>query len=70
MDKIEKTREYNKMYQEANKDKIKAKMCAKEDCPFCLKQVQHQWMSKHQNSKLCEKKRKLLNRIRNEIENI
>jgi hypothetical protein len=46
-------KEYNKQYYADHKDDIKRKMFAKEQCLYCDRQVNHQNMAKHKQSKLC-----------------
>ncbi len=62
----EKQKEYNKTYHTANKDKIKEKIVKLECCEYCGRSVQHWWMTKHQESKLCEKVRKIKQKVESE----
>jgi len=46
-------KEYNKLYYEQNKDVIKSKILKKVSCPLCNRQVNHQNLQRHQQTKLC-----------------
>ena len=50
----EKMRIYNKQYYAKNKEKIAAKLYAKEECPKCGRIVSHQNINKHQKSSYCK----------------
>lgn len=56
----EQRKEYNKVYYEKNKDVIKSKVLKKVTCPLCNRQVNHQNLQRHQQTKLCLSRRCLL----------
>jgi hypothetical protein len=45
--------EYRKEYYQKNKDKLAAKLSAKEECVYCHKEITHQYMQKHQKTARC-----------------
>jgi hypothetical protein len=70
-------KEYQKKYYAEHKKEIIAKMCQKEQCPYCNRTVNHTQMFKHQQSKYCrdryelkQKREKVETSIENNINTI
>ena len=50
-------KQYMNDYYKKNKEKVLAKVLAKEVCPYCDRKVAHQQMQKHKQSKYCKTRR-------------
>jgi hypothetical protein len=46
---------YNKEYQQKNKDELKTKRMVREPCPKCNKLISHSYITKHQKTPICKK---------------
>lgn len=53
--------QYNKLYQEKNKEDLQAKRMVREQCNVCGKMISHSYISKHKKAKSCQKKQNVLN---------
>lgn len=49
----EKTKSYSNLYYEKNKEKINAKLQAKEKCDCCGKMIRHQYLKVHKQTPNC-----------------
>ena len=57
----EERKEYNKKYYAENKERIAEMLLAKQECPHCKKFITKGNMQCHMKSKLCAKRRGLIN---------
>jgi hypothetical protein len=57
----EERKEYNKKYYAENKERIAEMLLTKQECPHCKKFITKGNMQCHMKSKLCTKRRGLLN---------
>ncbi len=47
--------QYNKLYQEKNKEMLQKKRMTREPCNVCGKMISHSYITKHQKAKSCQK---------------
>lgn len=62
---MEERKLYNAQYYAENKKKIIAKLCSKEKCGLCGREIIHNNVNQHMKTKLCQKTFQRLQYIKN-----